>query len=72
MTVQTVLVEQTGHVLTVTLNRPEQRNAFDDPMRSEMRDLWTQVRDDRSVRCVVLTGAGKGFCAGADIEHLDG
>ena len=69
---QTVLVEQTGHVLTVTLNRPEQRNAFDDPMRSEMRDLWTQVRDDRSVRCVVLTGAGKGFCAGADMAHLDG
>jgi enoyl-CoA hydratase/carnithine racemase len=72
MTPQTVLVEQTGHVLTVTLNRPEQRNAFDDPMRSAMRDLWTQVRDDRSVRCVVLTGAGRGFCAGADMEHLDG
>jgi enoyl-CoA hydratase/carnithine racemase len=71
MNLQSVLVEQTGHVLTVTLNRPEQRNAFDDPMRREMGDLWTQVRDDRSVRCVVLTGAGKGFCAGADMGVLD-
>ncbi len=59
-------------MLTVTLNRPEQRNAFDDPMRREMRDLWTQVYDDESVRCVVLTGAGKGFCAGADMGTLDG
>ena len=72
MTLQSVLVEQSGHVLTVTLNRPEQRNAFDDPMRHEMRALWTRMRDDRSVRCVVLTGAGKGFCAGADMGLLDG
>jgi enoyl-CoA hydratase/carnithine racemase len=72
MTFDTVLVEQSGHVLTVTLNRPEQRNAFNDPMRHEMAELWTRTRADRSVRCVVLTGAGKGFCAGADMEHLDG
>jgi len=71
MNLESVLVEQTGHVLTVTLNRPEQRNAFDDPMRREMGNLWTQVRDDRSVRCVVITGAGKGFCAGADMGVLD-
>jgi enoyl-CoA hydratase/carnithine racemase len=71
VTLQTVLVEQSGHVLTVTLNRPEQRNAFNNPMRAEMRDLWTRVRDDQSVRCVVLTGAGKGFCAGADMGDLD-
>ena len=69
MTLQTVLVEQTGHVLTVTLNRPEQRNAFDDPMRREMGDLWTRRSATTGpVRCVVLTGAGKGFCAGADME----
>src|SRR4051794_21176368 len=71
MTPKSVLVEQTGHVLAVTLNRPEQRNAFDDPMRHEMSDLWTRVREDSSVRCVVLTGAGKGFCAGADMGVLD-
>ena len=66
------LVERTEHVLTVTLNRPEQRNAFTDPMRFEMRDFWIEVREDRAVRCVVVTGAGKGFCAGADMGDLDG
>jgi enoyl-CoA hydratase/carnithine racemase len=68
----TFLVDRTDHVLTVTLNRPEQRNAFNDAMRNEMSAFWTRTRDDRSLRCVVLTGAGKGFCAGADMEHLDG
>ena len=66
------LVERTEHVLTLTLNRPEQRNAFDDAMRLELRAFWTELREDRSVRCVVLTGAGKGFCAGADMGGLDG
>jgi enoyl-CoA hydratase/carnithine racemase len=69
---QSFLVERAGHVLTVTLNRPEIRNAFDDPMRVELRDFWTDVAADRSVRCVVLTGAGKGFCSGADMSLLDG
>ncbi len=69
---ETILVDRTEHVLTVTLNRPEQRNAFDDPMRTEMAAFWAEVAQDRSVRCVVLTGAGKGFCSGADVTHLDG
>ena len=69
---KTVIVEQDEHVLTVTLNRPEQRNAFNNPMRFEMSELWADVRQDRSVRCVVVTGAGKGFCAGADMDGLDG
>ena len=69
---ETFLADRTDHVLTVTLNRPEQRNAFSDPMRREMSEFWTRTREDRSVRCVVLTGAGKGFCAGADMDGLDG
>jgi len=69
---ETVIVDRTEHVITVTLNRPEQRNAFSDAMRHEMAALWTEVRADQSVRCVVVTGAGKGFCAGADMEGLDG
>jgi len=72
MTPETVILERTEHVLTVTLNRPEQRNAFTDAMRREMAAIWGDVREDRSVRCVVLTGAGKGFCAGADMDGLDG
>jgi enoyl-CoA hydratase/carnithine racemase len=69
---ETFLVDRDDHVLTVTLNRPEQRNAFNDPMRNELRDLWIETRADRGVRCVVVTGAGTGFCAGADMAHLDG
>src|SRR6266540_5045822 len=65
---ETFLVDLDGHVLTVTLNRPEQRNAFSDAMRREMASFWQDLRGDRSVRCIVLTGAGKGFCAGADME----
>jgi len=68
----TILVEQSGHVLTVTLHRPAQRNAFDNPMRRELGELWTEVAGNRSVRCIVLTGAGTGFCAGADMGFLDG
>ncbi len=67
----TIVVERSDHVMTVTLNRPEQRNAFDFPMRGELDQLWTATKDDRDVRCVVLTGAGKGFCAGADLGDLD-
>jgi enoyl-CoA hydratase/carnithine racemase len=69
---ETILVERANDVLTVTLNRPDQRNAFDDPMRYELRDLWTEVRTDRGVRCVIVTGAGSGFCGGADVGLLDG
>ena len=67
----TIRVERADHVLAVTLDRPEQRNAFDWTMREELRDLWRAVRDDTDVRCVVLTGAGKGFCSGADVGDLD-
>ena len=73
MELREALYETAGDgVATVTLNRPEQRNAFNDAMRNEMSAFWTRTREDRSVRCVVLTGAGKGFCSGADMEHLDG
>jgi enoyl-CoA hydratase/carnithine racemase len=72
MAASTIRVEQDGHVLTVTLDRPEQRNAFDSVMRRELGDLWTAIAEDRSVRCVVLTGAGEGFCSGADMGFLDG
>ena len=60
-------------VLEVTFNRPERRNAFTKAMYGEMRDLWQQVRDDRSVRVVVLRGAGgKAFAAGNEISDFVG
>jgi enoyl-CoA hydratase/carnithine racemase len=67
----TILVERADHVMTVTLNRPAQRNAFDWAMRGELTELWSETAGDRDVRCVVLTGAGDGFCSGIDVGDLD-
>lgn len=66
----TYLAEQVDGVLMVTLNRPARMNATNGVARAEMSALWQQVRDDRSVRCIVVTGAGRAFCAGADAEDM--
>jgi len=58
-------------VLTITLNRPAAFNAFDAPMKSLLLHAVTRAADDDAVRVVVLTGAGRAFCAGQDLkEHL--
>ena len=63
-----LLFEVDGGVATVTLNRPEQRNALSGTMLAELVDAMKRVRDDDSIRAVVLTGAGERvFCAGADL-----
>ncbi len=67
----TLRIERDDHVLTVVLDRPERRNAFDWTMRGELRDLWTAVRDDTDVRGVVVTGAGDAFSSGVDVADLD-
>ncbi|MGH3716147.1 MAG: crotonase/enoyl-CoA hydratase family protein [Micromonosporaceae bacterium] len=64
------LVEQRGHVLVVTMNRPEARNALSAPMMAIMRTAWDRVDTDPSVRVCVLTGAGGAFCAGADLKAM--
>ena len=64
------LIEQRGHVLIVTLNRPEARNALSGPMLAIMREAWDQVDTDPSIRACVLTGAGGTFCAGADLKAM--
>jgi enoyl-CoA hydratase/carnithine racemase len=56
----------------ITLNRPDKRNAITDDMRSELIDALEQATRDKSVRAVVLTGNGKGFCAGGDISGMAG
>jgi enoyl-CoA hydratase/carnithine racemase len=59
-------------VAWVTLNRPEANNSFDDQMQSELKDIWTQLRRNRDVRCVVLTGAGdRAFCTGIDRAAIE-
>jgi enoyl-CoA hydratase len=64
------LVERDGHVLVVTLNRPQARNALSGPMMAIMREAWDQVDADPSIRVCVLTGAGGSFCAGADLKAM--
>ena len=68
MEYEQLLYDVSGGVATVTLNRPEQRNALSNRMLTELVDAMERVRDDADVRAVVLRGAGeKVFCAGADL-----
>ncbi len=71
MTYETLLTErrgETGGILWLTLNRPEKLNAISMTLFDDLRDAFQKARTDRSVRCVVITGAGRGFCAGADFS----
>ena len=68
----TLLTDFSDGVFTLTLNRPEVLNAFNDAMAAEALDALKQVERDSAVRCLVLTGAGKGFCAGQDLGALRG
>jgi enoyl-CoA hydratase len=64
------LIERRGHVLIVTMNRPEVRNALSGPMMALLRQAWDQVDGDPEIRVCVLTGAGGAFCAGADLKAM--
>ncbi len=68
MAYKTLLVDESGGVLTVTLNRPEVHNAFDDELIAEAIDVFAHVPGD--VRVVVLRGSGQTFCAGADLNWM--
>jgi len=62
-----LLIEMDGSVAVVTMNRPEKLNAFSDEMHMAMQEVWNHLALDRSVRAIVLTGAGRAFSAGGDI-----
>jgi 2-(1,2-epoxy-1,2-dihydrophenyl)acetyl-CoA isomerase len=64
-----VLVSREAGVLTLTLNRPDKLNAFTPEMHKLLRDALEQALDDPGVRAVLLTGAGRGFCAGQDLSE---
>src|SRR6202789_1140310 len=64
------LIEQREHVLIVTLNRPEARNALSPAMMALLRQAWDRVDADPGIRVCVLTGAGGAFCAGADLKAM--
>jgi enoyl-CoA hydratase/carnithine racemase len=67
MAFQEILYEVADGVATITLNRPERLNAFTATMMQELIDAFDQVDADDDVRAVIVTGAGRGFCAGADL-----
>jgi 2-(1,2-epoxy-1,2-dihydrophenyl)acetyl-CoA isomerase len=60
------------HITTITLDRPEKLNAFSGTMREELLDALRAAAGDRNCRVVVITGAGRAFCAGGDIEYMSG
>ena len=68
MAYEQILYERRSNVGLITLNRPEKLNAWTDRMHAELRDALRAANDDPEVGAVVLTGAGRGYCAGADIR----
>lgn len=68
---ENILYEVDDPVAVVTLNRPEHLNAWTGAMDAEVRDAMTRADNDRRVVGIILTGAGRGFCAGADMNALD-
>jgi 2-(1,2-epoxy-1,2-dihydrophenyl)acetyl-CoA isomerase len=66
-----VLYETRGGVALVTLNRPQALNSFTRAMHAQLWEAFDRIAQDKSVRAMVLTGAGRGFCAGADLAEFD-
>ena len=71
MTETNVLYEARGAVALVTMNRPAQLNSFTRAMHEELWAAFDRIEADKSIRAMVLTGAGRGFCAGADLAEFD-
>ncbi|MCW5745803.1 MAG: 2-(1,2-epoxy-1,2-dihydrophenyl)acetyl-CoA isomerase PaaG [Alphaproteobacteria bacterium] len=71
MTYTTIKLEAGDGLATITLNQPEKLNAVSRRMIGELKACWEQLADDADVRAVLLTGAGRGFCAGADLSDPD-
>ncbi len=72
MTAQEILYSVRGRVATITLNRPDKLNAWTRTMEQEIRQAMREAAANDQVRAIVLTGAGRGFCAGADMSLLQG
>ncbi len=69
MSYETLLYEVSDHVLTITLNRPDRLNAFTGTMMNELIDAFDKADADDDVRAIIVTGAGRAFCAGADLSE---
>ena len=67
MALETILFDKREHVAIITLNRPERLNAISAALRSEVSEAVKDARHDDSIRALIITGAGRGFCSGADL-----
>ncbi|MBI2213343.1 MAG: enoyl-CoA hydratase [Acidobacteria bacterium] len=67
-----ILLERASGIATITLNRPDKLNSFAGTMREELIAVLDEVADDETLRVVVITGAGRAFCAGGDVEYMSG
>ena len=70
MNTEHAIVEEKGHTLVITLNRPEKRNALSPGMLVTVYKAWRKLDKDSNLRCAVLTGAGGTFCSGADLSAM--
>ncbi|HTP45322.1 MAG TPA: 2-(1,2-epoxy-1,2-dihydrophenyl)acetyl-CoA isomerase PaaG [Casimicrobiaceae bacterium] len=71
MSYENILFESGGGIARITLNRPDRLNSFTDAMHADLRDALAQVKADASLRALLLTGAGRGFCAGQDLSERE-
>jgi 2-(1,2-epoxy-1,2-dihydrophenyl)acetyl-CoA isomerase len=69
VTESSILLEIAGRVATITLHRPERLNAFDEAMHAQLAQALDRIELDRAIRAVLLTGAGRAFCAGQDLNE---
>ena len=65
-----LLVERDKHVMVLTMNRPEKRNALSADMMQRLGEAWDEIDNNPDIRVAILTGAGGAFCAGADLEAM--
>ena len=72
MDYQTIILEKKEHIATITLNRPDRLNAFNSQMDQELLSALDDVDKDDEMRVLVLTGAGRAFCSGADVGGMAG
>lgn len=70
MNFSTVVFERSGNVAWITLNRPQVLNAYNIQMRDELFEIFSAIRDDDELSVAVVKGAGRGFCAGADLTEF--
>src|SRR5438445_13574132 len=68
---ETIKLTRSGAYATITLNRPEKRNALSQPMLDEMEQALQSIENDKGIRAMLLRGEGQAFCSGIDLQEVD-